>query len=71
METGALALFPGMLTDSRSFTAFVRHEYFRRILCAKLGRVAEEGLYPADTEVLGEMVKAICYQKAVDFFLSE
>ena len=71
METGALALFPGMLTDSRSFTAFVRHEYFRRILCAKLGRVAEEGLYPADTEVLGEMVKAICYQNAVEFFLPE
>ena len=71
METGALALFPGMLTDSRSFTAFVRHEYFRRILCAKLGRVAEEGLYPADTEVLGEMVKAVCYQNAVNFFLPE
>ena len=71
METGALASFPGMLTDSRSFTAFVRHEYFRRILCAKLGRLVEDGLYPADTEFLGGMVKAICYRNAVDFFLPE
>ena len=68
METGALALSPGMLTDSRSFTAFVRHEYFRRILCAKLGRIVEEGLYPADEEMLGAMVKAICYDNAVSFF---
>ena len=68
METGALALSPGMLTDSRSFTAFVRHEYFRRILCAKLGRIVEEGLYPADEETLGAMVKDICFGNAVSFF---
>lgn len=68
METGAFAAAVGMLTDSRSFTSFVRHEYFRRIMCAKLGRLVEEGLYPADEETLGEMVKDVSYRNAERFF---
>ena len=68
METGALALSVGMLTDSRSFTSFVRHEYFRRILCRKLGRLIEEGLYPDDEKTLGAIVKDICYRNAAEFF---
>ena len=71
METGALALSPGMLTDSRSFTSFVRHEYYRRILCRKLGRLVEDGLYPDDEETLGSMVRDICFRNAADFFRAE
>lgn len=67
-EAGALACSVGMLTDSRSFTSFVRHEYFRRILCGKLGRLVEEGLYPDDEETLGGMVKDVCYNNAERFF---
>ena len=69
-EAGSLAHSVGMLTDSRSFTSFVRHEYFRRILCKKLGRLVEEGLYPNDEETLGGMVRDICYNNAVRFFAS-
>jgi glucuronate isomerase len=68
METGALSASVGMLTDSRSFTSFVRHEYFRRILCRKLGRLVEEGLYPDDEATLGELVRGICYENAAGFF---
>jgi glucuronate isomerase len=68
METGTLAASVGMLTDSRSFTSFPRHEYFRRILCRKLGRMVEEGLWPADMENLGRIVEDICYENAVRFF---
>ena len=69
METGALALSVGMLTDSRSFTAFVRHEYFRRILCRRLGRLVEDGLYPDDEKTLGAIVKDICFRNAAEFFV--
>ena len=68
METGALSASVGMLTDSRSFTSFVRHEYFRRILCRKLGRLVEEGLYPDDEATLGELVRGVCYENAAGFF---
>jgi len=68
METGSLAASVGMLTDSRSFTSFPRHEYFRRILCRKLGRLVEEGLWPADMENLGRIVEDVCYDNAVRFF---
>ena len=68
METGAFSAAVGMLTDSRSFTSFVRHEYFRRIMCAKLGRLVEEGLYPPDEKFLGEMVMDVCYRNAERFF---
>jgi len=57
-----------MVTDSRSFSSFVRHEYFRRILCSFLGDLVENGEYPADYEVLGDMVRDVCYYNAVRFF---
>ncbi len=68
METGLLAKSVGMLTDSRSFTSFPRHEYYRRILCAKLGRLVETGQYPDDIPALGRIVEDICGNNAVAFF---
>ena len=68
METGALSASVGMLTDSRSVTSFVRHEYFRRILCDVLGRLVEDGEYPDDTQTLGKIVEDVCYGNAVSFF---
>ena len=68
LETGAISGSVGMLTDSRSFTSFVRHEYFRRILCDKLGNIVERGEYPADLEFLGAMVQDICWKNAVNYF---
>ncbi len=68
METGMLSASVGMLTDSRSFTSFVRHEYYRRILCEKIGRLVENGEYPCDIELLGNMVKDICWKNAVKYF---
>ena len=55
--TGVLANFVGMLTDSRSFLSYPRHEYFRRILCDYLGRLVDGGEYPYDIDMLGEIVK--------------
>ena len=68
METGLLSGSVGMLTDSRAFTSFVRHEYFRRILCSKLGTMVERGEYPCDLNTLGAMVKDICWRNAVGYF---
>ena len=68
METGALAKSIGMLTDSRSFTSFVRHEYYRRILCQRLGELVACGQYPDDTETLGKIVEDVCWKNAVEFF---
>ena len=68
METGLISGSVGMLTDSRSFTSFARHEYFRRILCDKLGQLAERGEYYGDTEFLGSMVEDICWRNAVSYF---
>ncbi len=68
LETGTFAGSVGMLTDSRSFTSFTRHEYFRRILCEKIGLLVESGQYPCDMEFLGEMVEDICWRNAVEFF---
>ena len=65
---GSLAGFVGMLTDSRSFLSYTRHDYFRRILCRMLGRWVEEGMYPDDWESLGRIVKGICYNNAVAYF---
>ena len=67
-ETGVLGNFIGMLTDSRSFLSYTRHEYFRRILCGILGRWVESGLYPDDMESLGGLVEDICYNNARDYF---
>ncbi|QBP42621.1 glucuronate isomerase [Paenisporosarcina antarctica] len=58
---GLLSKFVGMLTDSRSFLSYTRHEYFRRILCNMIGRWVENGEYPADFETLEKIVKDICY----------
>ena len=66
-NTGLLARFIGMLTDSRSFMSFTRHEYFRRILCDLLGRDMEEGEVPNDEAMIGEMVSNICYFNAKNF----
>ena len=68
METGALAKSVGMLTDSRSFTSFVRHEYYRRILCQRLGELVAQGQYPDDTKTLGQIVEDVCWKNAVEFF---
>lgn len=68
METGAISSSVGMLTDSRSFTSFARHEYFRRILCDKLGTLVECGEYPCDMDTLGSMVEDICWKNAVSYF---
>ena len=57
-----------MLTDSRSFLSYVRHEYFRRILCNLLGSWVENGEYPNDLGLLGGLVEDICYQNAKRYF---
>ena len=65
---GNLSGFVGMLTDSRSFLSYTRHEYFRRILCALLGQWVEDGEFPEDYETLGEIVMDISYRNAVRYF---
>ena len=65
---GLLSRFVGMLTDSRSFLSYPRHEYFRRILCNLLGNDVEKGLLPDDRELLGKMVEDICYNNARRYF---
>jgi len=67
-QLGLLSRFVGMLTDSRSFVSYVRHEYFRRVLCAMLGADIENGLIPADRELVGSMVENICYKNAQNYF---
>lgn len=63
-----LGNFIGMLTDSRSFLSYTRHEYFRRILCNLIGTWVENGEYPNDIEVLGQMVQDISYNNTVKYF---
>ena len=63
-----LGNFVGMLTDSRSFISYPRHEYFRRILCNYIGNLVENGEYPEDYDLLGEIVKNISYYNAVNYF---
>lgn len=65
---GCLGNFVGMLTDSRSFLSYTRHEYFRRILCDLIGEWVENGEYPKDMDVLGKIVKDISYNNAVRYF---
>ena len=65
---GLLSSFVGMLTDSRSFLSYTRHEYFRRILCSVIGEWVEEGLYPDDWETLAQLVCDICYNNTKNFF---
>ncbi len=65
---GLLSHFVGMLTDSRSFLSYPRHEYFRRILCNILGNEIEKGLIPNEKQLIGEMIKDICYRNAKTYF---
>ena len=65
---GLLSRFVGMLTDSRSFLSFPRHEYFRRILCNVLGEEVEKQELPNDIEMIGGLVRKICSENAVEYF---
>lgn len=65
---GLLANFIGMLTDSRSFLSYTRHEYFRRILCELFGNWVENGEYPNDLKTLGKIIQNISYRNAVSYF---
>ena len=65
---GNLSGFVGMLTDSRSFLSYTRHEYFRRILCNLFGTWVENGEFPKDYEILGEITKNISYNNAIRYF---
>lgn len=67
-DTGLISTFIGMLTDSRSFLSFPRHEYFRRILCNLIGSWVEDGEYPADMPYLNTLVQNICYTNAKQYF---
>ncbi|MFG0771151.1 glucuronate isomerase [Vibrio plantisponsor] len=67
-QLGLLSRFVGMLTDSRSFLSYTRHEYFRRILCQMIGKWVEDGEAPADFELLSRMVRDICYYNAKNYF---
>ena len=67
-DLGLLSRFVGMLTDSRSFLSYPRHEYFRRILCDTLGADVESGRLPDRREWLTEMVEDICYRNAKNYF---
>jgi len=65
---GLLSRFVGMLTDSRSFLSYSRHEYFRRLLCNLLGNDVEKGLLPNDKKLLGELVQDVCFRNARRYF---
>jgi glucuronate isomerase len=67
-QMGLLSRFVGMLTDSRSFLSYTRHEYFRRILCNVLGNDMTAGLIPNDFQLVGAMVRDICYNNAANYF---
>jgi glucuronate isomerase len=66
-NAGLLSRFIGMLTDSRSFLSFPRHEYFRRVLCNLIGRDMENGELPNDYDMVGELIRNICYKNARDY----
>ena len=67
-QLGLLSQFVGMLTDSRSFLSYTRHEYFRRLLCNILGNDIERGLLPNDLALVGNMVADISYRNARNYF---
>ena len=68
MNLGVISKFVGMITDSRSFLSYPRHEYFRRILCELLGDLVEEGKYPDDIEFLSKVVQDVSFNNAVKYF---
>ena len=65
---GLLSRFVGMLTDSRSFMSYPRHEYFRRVLCNLIGDEVEKGLLPDKEDLIGPMVRNICFGNAASYF---
>lgn len=67
-NVGLLSRFVGMLTDSRSFLSYTRHEYFRRLVCNLIGEWVEQGEAPHDMELLGQMVQGIAYNNAKEYF---
>ncbi len=67
-SNGVLGRFVGMLTDSRSFLSYTRHEYFRRVLCELLGEWVESGQYPSDEKQLRKLVEDLCYNNTNEFF---
>jgi len=67
-DVGVLGKFIGMLTDSRSFLSYPRHEYFRRIICNIIGTWVEDGEYNNDIEFVGSIIEDICYNNAIDYF---
>lgn len=67
-NNGMLGCFVGMLTDSRSFLSYTRHEYFRRILCEMIGEWVESGQYPEDRKLLAGLVEDICFHNTNAFF---
>jgi hypothetical protein len=68
MSLGAFGTFNGMLTDSRSFLSYTRHEYFRRILCNLVGQLVENGEYPADWTRLGQLIENVSYYNTLRYF---
>ena len=70
-NVGLLSRFVGMITDSRSFMSYPRHEYFRRVLCNLLGKDLENGELPDDVELIGGMIRNICFNNAKEFFALE
>ena len=69
MAGGLLSCFVGMLTDSRSFLSYPRHEYFRRLLVDEIALVVEEGRYPNDRTAIGKIIQDVCYNNAIAYFL--
>lgn len=67
-SNGVLGCFVGMLTDSRSFLSYTRHEYFRRVLCELLGEWVESGQYPDDEKQLSALVRDLCYENTRNYF---
>src|SRR5690606_26840895 len=65
---GLLSHFVGMLTDSRSFVSYSRHDYFRRLLCDLLGSEMDRGLLPNDVALIGNLVGRVCYHNAQSYF---
>ena len=65
---GLLSKFIGMLTDSRSFLSFPRHEYFRRLLCNMFGEEVENGELPNEIEWIGKVIQDICFNNAKNYF---
>ena len=65
---GCFGNFNGMLTDSRSFLSYTRHDYFRRILCGLVGEWVESGQYPNDDKALKELIENISFNNAVRYF---